>query len=396
MVTTRIDLAHVNPQSSELLKELFTQYSQHDQSFFARDVTYTIQHFNPVTLQTRAMLLKLSHNILQRTRNKNPDEKRYEVIDHNNLIGEGGFSQVYGVLSTLTIQGQQVCRKTNKKRVVKIQECSEDELADIQNEAVITQKAKTMHMKQPTVVQTSDDRYRCYLVMQRLDGTDLYKIITQLYKNALDLTTHQRLTIAMKMLQQLKILHAKGIIHRDIKPDNVMLDLNTGELLIFDFGLSKLECDDNDDAGVILGTPGYISPEVFAGDGTNMKSDIFSMSIIIGMLFYANEPAQDAKQFNAYHFENIFNDPKIDLNEKEKAELLHILKKMNNTENTARFNTDEALTAIVNLRENYVNRQIDEMAANRPQRYVLTHGLFVNNMPDKKEIKETRVQSCRF
>ncbi len=112
-------------------------------------------------------------------------------------------------------------------------------------------------------------------------------------------------------------------------------------MVIFDFGLSKTK--EVDDKEVLIGTPGYISPEVFEGKGTTAKSDVFALSIIIGMLFYADEPPQNSNEFIPYYFKNIFKDPTIALNAQEKEELLMTLMQMRINELCFRLTTNEAL-----------------------------------------------------
>lgn len=383
---TRIDLAHLNQKTKEILKSLFI--NKKEANLFTKDIVYEVPAIN--------VRVSLSHDIIKRLRNKNHSEVRYEVIDHNNLLGKGAFGSVYGVLNTLAIKDNELLVKTNKERVVKIQTCNQDELAGIQNEVDITQKANTMHMKQPVNIKTGFQQYNAYMVMRKLHGTDLYAVINQLYCNQVDLSTHQRLSIAIDLLKQLKTLHDNGIVHRDIKPENVMIDLNTKELVIFDFGLSKFSKEDDKD--LFLGTLGYIPLEVFQYKGTTTKSDIFSMAIVIGLLFYAEEPKEKVNRYMPYTFENLFNDPKLDLNDSEKLALKNALIKMSLDEMDLRFNASEALQAFIDIRENYVNRKIDEMVANRPNHYLLVNGLFVNNkFKNKKQVveeKRLRRESC--
>lgn len=384
MATTRIELTQLNHDTFELLKELVQQMTNTGMNFLAKDTE--------LTLAESRTIITLSHDIIQRRRNRHPAEVRYEIVDHQHLIGSGGFSKVYGILATLAWQDEELLIKTHKQRVVKIQECSSAELKEIQKEVDITQKAKTMHMKQPVVVQTDDNSYQCYMVMHRLSGSDLYSILTQMYKAVLDLSTYQRLTIAMKLLQQLKVLHDNGVLHRDIKPDNVMLDLNTGELTIFDFGLSRTE--EMPDPNDFRGTPGYIPPEVFNYSGTSKKSDVFSMSLVIGLLFNADEPAQSIDRFPPYGFENIFKDKQLDLTENEKVTIFKTLKNMSKMEREERVSVDQALTTFTTIRDDYVNRKIDEMVKHKTPQYLFANGLFVNNVIAKPKTVLLRRHSC--
>lgn len=394
MITTRIDLALLNADESRLLAKLFKACK--DRQVFIKDREYKFRCFNTKTKLTELHSVTLSHDIVRRPRNKDAQAIRYEVVENSNKIGEGGFSKVFGILCTLAVDNNQVIVKKNKERVVKIQKYSEYDLQNLIKEVDLTQKAKNMHMKRPAVIKTGKNEYIGYSVMKRLSGTDLYSIITQLYSNALDLTSYQRLTITIKLLTQLKALHEKGIIHRDIKPDNIMLDLNTGELDIYDYGLSKRDTDDNKNED-IMGTLGYIPPESYLNKGTTAKSDIFSMSVVIGMLWYADEPGCEPEDVFNFRFNNIFNDEKIDLNEIEKREIMKILKGMSKNERDDRYTADQALNGFIDIRETYVNRKIDEMAQNKPKLYRLEGGLFVNNKAKKVEAEVTpTLHSCRF
>ncbi len=302
----------------------------------------------------------------------------YEVVDHEDMVGVGGFSRVYKILSTLAILDNHLIVKNNKERIVKIQTFNADKMQYLLDEVALTQKARNLHIKQPAIVKISEDEYKAYTVMRRLHGADLYSVIIQMYSNALSLTTSQRLKIIVNLLTRLKALHARGIVHRDIKPDNVMIDLNTGEMEIFDFGLSKLDTVDDSNSEVMQGTLGYMPLEVFRNERTTAKSDEFSMAIVIALLWYANEPGKTEEDLLNYKFDNIFNDENIDLNEEEKVVVLGILKNMSKHERDARYTDDESLAAFVDVRENYVNRKIAEWMANKPKYYALRDGLFWN------------------
>ena len=393
MATNRIELAQLTHEDNQLLALLFKV--KNETQVFQKDMPYQFKHYDTLTNRRINYSITLSHDIIRRASNSSPSEFRYEVVDHKRL-GEGGFSEVFGILCTLALQNNKIIAKRNKQRVVKVQHYNEDELTALIDEVELTEKAKNMHIKQPALTKLNDNKYLGYLVMRRLNGSDLYSVITQLYCGALDLTTYQRLTIIIKLLSQLKKLHANGIIHRDLKPDNIMIDLNTGELDIYDYGLSKV--DTTNDVGIdILGTPGYIPPEIYLGAGTNDKSDVFSMSVVIAMLWYADEPGNEPEDVFNYQFNNIFSDEKIDLNEMEKSQILTLLRQMSDPKRDNRISVQNALNHFTEIRECYVNRKIDEMIANKPARYLLENGLFSNNkiVPPKRE-SESHIHSCRF
>ena len=183
-----------------------------------------------------------------------------------------------------------------------------------------------------------------------------------------------------------------------MKPDNVMLDLNSGDLEIFDYGLSKEA--ENNDAGEFLGSPGFIPLEVYLNQGTTAKSDIFSVSVIIALFWYADLPGQTAEEIANYQFHNIFKDDKIDLTDPEKNQILTTLKQMSKHERDDRYSAAEALSDFINIRETYVNRKIDEMGAVKSTPYRLENGLFVNNNKHHpKRIQHEELppsHTCRF
>jgi len=117
-----------------------------------------------------------------------------------------------------------------------------------------------------------------YIVMEYVDGLDLNKVIEDL--GALPYAIV--LNICVQILEALNYAHKKGVIHRDVKPHNVMISVN-GEAKLMDFGI-VLKSDDKSltRPGTIIGTPNYMSPEQVVGDNLDFRSDIFSF----GVMFY--------------------------------------------------------------------------------------------------------------
>ncbi|GAB2823027.1 hypothetical protein GCM10022221_21340 [Actinocorallia aurea] len=116
-----------------------------------------------------------------------------------------------------------------------------------------------------------------YVVMEYLEGHDLGE---ELASGAL--TRGRALWVAGELLGALGAAHAQGVVHRDVKPANVML-LDNGGLKILDFGISRFA--DATMTGSIMGTPGYMAPEQFDGRGVDHRCDLYSFGILLYEMF---------------------------------------------------------------------------------------------------------------
>ncbi len=124
-----------------------------------------------------------------------------------------------------------------------------------------------------------------YIVMEYIDGPPL--------KNLLD--KQERFTIATTvrimddLLAGLKFSHDRGVVHRDIKPANVMLT-SEGQAKIADFGIARIESSSMTQAGTVLGTPAYMSPEQIMGQVVDARSDIYSSGVLLYQLLTGERP----------------------------------------------------------------------------------------------------------
>jgi serine/threonine-protein kinase len=115
-----------------------------------------------------------------------------------------------------------------------------------------------------------------YLAMELLEGTDLR---TRLKEGALAPT--EAVYVARQVAEGLGFAHERGIVHRDVKPGNIML-LERGRAKIMDFGLARMRAADHKTVtGMVLGTPKYMSPEQVAGSPVDQRSDLFSLGIVL-------------------------------------------------------------------------------------------------------------------
>src|SRR5580698_1131563 len=124
-----------------------------------------------------------------------------------------------------------------------------------------------------------------YIVMEYVDGPPL--------KNLLDKNERfpvpRIMRIMTDLLNGLQFSHARGVVHRDIKPANVMLT-SDGQAKIADFGIARIESSSMTQAGTVLGTPAYMSPEQFMGQVVDARTDIYSSGVLLYQLLTGERP----------------------------------------------------------------------------------------------------------
>jgi serine/threonine protein kinase len=127
-----------------------------------------------------------------------------------------------------------------------------------------------------TVYEFGDEGGVAYLAMEFLEGRELRELIATRY---LDLTT--AVDIAAQIAEGLAFAHARGVVHRDVKPGNVMV-VEGNRAKIMDFGIARVRTSDvKTQTGTLLGSPKYMSPEQVLGRPVDHRSDIFSLGVVL-------------------------------------------------------------------------------------------------------------------
>ncbi len=124
-----------------------------------------------------------------------------------------------------------------------------------------------------------------YLVMEPVEGESLADLI----RREAPLAPERSAGIACQVAEALAYAHSRGIIHRDIKPQNVLLD-RAGRAKVTDFGIAKNADLTRTLAGTILGTPSYIAPEVSAGQPATAGADIYALGVLLYLMLTAHTP----------------------------------------------------------------------------------------------------------
>jgi predicted Ser/Thr protein kinase len=200
--------------------------------------------------------------------------ERYRLIA---LLGRGGMGEVYRA-DDLSL-GQPVALKF-------LPEANTDEytLERFRNEVRIARRISHPNVCRVYDIGQTEDRV--FLSMEYVDGEDLSSLLRRIGR----LPSDKALEIARKICAGLAAAHDKGVLHRDLKPANIMLD-GRGEVLVMDFGLAGIAHEIED---VRSGTPAYMAPEQLAGKEVTVRSDIYSLGLVLYELF-TGKPAFDGK-----------------------------------------------------------------------------------------------------
>jgi serine/threonine protein kinase/tetratricopeptide (TPR) repeat protein len=203
---------------------------------------------------------------------------RYEI---RSKIGEGGMGEVY------LAEDKQLGRKVALKVLAQALTTDRDRLSRFDQEAHAASALN--HPNIITIYEMGDEGGRHFIATEFIDGVTLRKHL----RAPMDFP--EVLNIAIQMAGALEEAHAAGIIHRDIKPENIMIRRN-GHVKMLDFGLAKLTEDlsaeepDTEavtrarvrtDAGVVLGTSQYMSPEQARGQPVEARTDIWSFGVVL-------------------------------------------------------------------------------------------------------------------
>jgi serine/threonine protein kinase len=165
---------------------------------------------------------------------------------------------------------------------------------------------KLNHPNIVTVYDFGEAEDVAYLAMELVEGTDLRERLKD--SKGAGLPAIDAVDFAQQVAEGLGYAHERGIVHRDIKPGNIMLQPR-GQAKIMDFGLARMRvADHKTSTGMVLGTPKYMSPEQVAGQPVDQRSDIFSLGIVLhemltGTRLFAGEDAPQIMH-NVVHVEH--------------------------------------------------------------------------------------------
>lgn len=197
-------------------------------------------------------------------------------------LGEGGMGAVF-LAEDLSLQ-RQVALKVMRADVASNSEAGQRFLREARSMGALK------HDNIVTIYAVGEDKGIPFLAMELLKGISLDAFI----KSGKPLSIKSILRIGRETARGLGVAHAKGLIHRDIKPGNIWLEAPAGRVKILDFGLARpaAEAGTLTASGIMVGTPHYMSPEQGRGEKMDARADLFSLGVLLYRLTTGQPPFQ--------------------------------------------------------------------------------------------------------
>ncbi|MEU5365763.1 protein kinase [Streptomyces sp. NPDC005925] len=210
---------------------------------------------------------------------------RYQLRD---LLGEGGMASVH--LAYDSVLDRQVAIKTLHTELGREQAFRERFRREAQAVAKLT------HTNIVSVFDTGEDNLdgmtMPYIVMEYVEGRPLGSVLDEAVRQYGAMPADKALKVTADVLAALEISHEMGLVHRDIKPGNVMVT-KRGVVKVMDFGIARAMqsgVTSMTQTGMVVGTPQYLSPEQALGRGVDARSDLYSVGIMLFQLVTGRLP----------------------------------------------------------------------------------------------------------
>ena len=253
---------------------VFRRMSEHNPKF--RDIEARLQQnkaMSGTVILGAAARGNDSTLVLDRPGVSRPMLGRYEIEKE---LGKGAMGVVY--LGRDPKIGRQVAIKT----LALAQEFDADVLQEVKQRffAEAESAGRLSHPNIVTMYDAGEEHDLAYIAMEFLRGQDL---VAHTRPGTL-LPLPQVLEIAARVAEALDYAHRQSVVHRDIKPGNIMYDPDSGTVKVADFGIARLTDANKTRTGMVMGTPSYMSPEQLAGLKVGGASDLFSLGVTLYQL----------------------------------------------------------------------------------------------------------------
>lgn len=265
---------------------------------------------------------------------------RYRVTG---LLGRGAMGMVY--LGHDAAIDRQVAIKTIHLRLLKGED-GVDWLERFRRE--VRAAGRCLHPNIVTVFEYGEEAGAPYIVMEYVQGRELREYL----KNRQPMSLNNTVAVILQVLRALGHAHTQGVVHRDIKPGNIIL-LADGMVKVTDFGIARLEMSGSlTQVGMAVGTPGYMAPEQFNGQEADRRADLYATGVLLFELLTGVRPfsGRGAGEI-MYQVLNESPQPATKLNPRLPPELDALFDKALAKSPDQRFqDADEFIRALENLR----------------------------------------------
>ncbi|MEU1790339.1 serine/threonine-protein kinase [Streptomyces sparsogenes] len=208
---------------------------------------------------------------------------RYQLVSR---LGRGGMGTVWRAVDTLL------------GRDVAVKELHHDEGLDgmsaldvqVQHERTLREARTVAQIKHPNVIVLHDvveEDDRPWIVMELVDGCSLADRLAA----EGPVGPREAARIGVALVDALKVAHARGVLHRDLKPANVLMESDTGRVVLTDFGIAQVTGSTTiTETGTFVGSPEYTAPERMSGRRTGPESDLWSLGVLLCTLVSGESP----------------------------------------------------------------------------------------------------------
>jgi len=212
---------------------------------------------------------------------------KYQIVE---VIGKGAMGVVYKGYDP--VLERHVALKTASKDQVDL-ELATQIIARFKNEALAASR-----LNHPAIVSIYDygeNKQVAFIAMEYVQGRGLRDFLARQERFGLQ----EVMSIMSQLLDALDYAHDHGVVHRDIKPANIIMTPN-GRVKVADFGIARIDRSNLTQVGSIMGTPAYMSPEQYAGQQVDRRSDIFSCGVVLYELLTGVKPFEGPTESVGY------------------------------------------------------------------------------------------------
>ncbi len=212
---------------------------------------------------------------------------KYKVVE---VIGKGAMGIVYKGYDP--VLERHVALKTVRKELVD-EKLAGQIIARFKNEALAS--GRLNHPAIVGIYEYGENKQLAYIAMEYVQGRGLRDFLARQERFGLQ----DVMTIMSRLLDALDYAHEHGVVHRDIKPQNIIMTPD-GRLKLADFGIARIDRSNLTQVGSIMGTPAYMSPEQYAGQQVDRRSDIFSCGVVLYELLTGVKPFEGPTETAGY------------------------------------------------------------------------------------------------